>query len=373
MFFKFFLKTVHIKFDQMRKKDVSYNNFREPRISLKSTQAWVLSTIFAIIFTIIIWVLSPNLNSFLATLLPDKGAAWYFWKLPTRNPSSMLIVWILYLAHQFSIWGAIYWARNNLSGKPPSKTLTLYNIATLAINALFVILHLVETHVLFDGLAQDVPIWTSQGSVIIMLVVVLIIENRRRGFFLGKKIQRPFTSEVILFFQKNHMYVFAWALIYTFWFHPMAADLQLLSGFIYMFFLFTQMSLAWTQIHLDARWVIFLESYVTIHAFIVAVYNTLQHGSPEMWPMFFAGFAFMFIFTYQYGLKIDKKIRMLLIGIYLLFVVWLYMPTPIGFGRELSYLTRLEVLWIPIILYLLALVFGGGIYLNKRVPKRRNL
>lgn len=162
------------------------------------------------------------------------------------------------------------------------------------------------------------------------------------------------------------MYVFAWALVYTFWFHPMAADPQLLSGFIYMFFLFTQMSLAWTWIHFEARWIIFLESYVAIHAMIVAIYNTLQHGSSEMWPMFFAGFAFMFVFTYQYGLKLNKRISMLITGIYLLFVSWLYLPEPIGWGRELVYLTRLEVLWIPIILYLLALVFGGGTYLIKR-------
>ena len=159
------------------------------------------------------------------------------------------------------------------------------------------------------------------------------------------------------------------ALVYTFWFHPLAVDPQLLSGFIYMFFLFTQMSLAWTWVHLEVRWIIFLESYVAIHALIVAIYNTLQHGSPEMWPMFFAGFAFMFVFTHQYGLRLDRKIRMLIIGIYLLFVSWLYLPGPFGFGRELGYLTRLEVLWIPIILYILSLVFGGGIYLIKGARK----
>lgn len=333
--------------------------------SFSASQAWIASTFFSVIFIVIIWILGSNLEPFLRTLLPDKGAAWYYWKLPVRNPQSMLIVWILYLAHQFSIWGAIYWAQRNLSGRPPSKTLTKYNIITLAINAAAIILHLAETHILFDGLAQDVPIWTSQGSVIIMLVVVLIIENRRRGLILGRKIERPLTVEVTRFFRQNHMYIFAWALVYTFWFHPMAVDPQLLSGFIYMFFLFTQMSLAWTWIHLEARWIIFLESYVAIHALIVAIYNTFQHGSPEMWPMFFAGFAFMFVFTHQYGLRLDRRIRMLIIGVYLLFVSWLYLPGPFGFGRELVYLTRLEVLWIPIILYLLALVFGGGIYLLK--------
>ncbi|MCW3992470.1 MAG: hypothetical protein NWE79_07155 [Candidatus Bathyarchaeota archaeon] len=324
------------------------------------------SIVFSVAFIVVIWILGPKLQPFLDTLLPDKGASWYYWKLPTRNALSMLIVWILYLAHQFSVWGAIYWARRNLSGKPPSSTLNRYNVASFVINALFVVLHLAETHLLFDGLAQDVPIWTSQGSVIIMLVVVIVIESRRRGLILGRRLERPFTPGVTRFFRENHMYVFAWALVYTFWFHPMAVDPQLLSGFIYMFFLFTQMSLAWTRIHLDSRWIVFLESYVAIHALIVAVYNTLQHGSSDIWPMFFAGFAFMFVFTQIYGLKIGRKIRLAITGAYILFVAWLYLPGPLGLGRELAYLTRLEVLWIPMILYLLALVFGGGVYLFRR-------
>ena len=31
-----------------------------------------------------------------------------------------------------------------------------------------------QTHIWYDGLAQDVPIWTSQFSVIIMLVIILL-------------------------------------------------------------------------------------------------------------------------------------------------------------------------------------------------------
>jgi hypothetical protein len=234
-------------------------------------------------------------------------------------------------------------------------------------NLVFMVLHLVETHLLFDGLAQDVPIWTSQGSVILMLVFILIIENRRRGLIIGRKIEKPFTAEVTGFFRGIHMYIVSWALVYTFWFHPMAVDPQLLSGFIYMFFLFTQMSLAWTWVHLDKRWIVFLESYVALHGMIVAVYNTLQHGSFDMWPMFFTGFAFMFIFTYQFALDISRKINIGIIGAYVGFLVWLYLPEPMGYGRGLEYLMRAEFLWIPLILYLLALVFAGLVYIGRKV------
>jgi hypothetical protein len=53
-------------------------------------------------------------------------------------------------------------------------------------------------------------------------------------------------------------------MIYTFWFHPMATNPQLLSGFFYMFLLFTQLMLAWTPLHLDKRWIVLFESYVAI-------------------------------------------------------------------------------------------------------------
>jgi hypothetical protein len=336
---------------------------------IKAVNAWKIAILVSIAFAGLIWIIGPNLNKYIDILLPDQGASWYYWKLPERSPNSMLIVWTLYLLHQIGSWGGIYWAQKNLTGKISSRVLTRYNVFMLTWNTVFMFLHLVETHLLFDGLAQDVPIWTSQGSVILMLVFVLIIENRRRGLILGKRIDKPLNVQVTGFVRRIHMYVVAWALVYTFWFHPMAVDPQLLSGFLYMFFLFTQMSLAWTWVHLDVRWIIFLESYVAIHALIVAVYNTIQHGSLDMWPMFFGGFAFMFVFTYQFGLRLSRRVNLSIIGAYFLYLFWLYAPTPFGYGRGLEFLMRAEFLWIPIILYLLSLLFGGVIYLAQKIAK----
>jgi hypothetical protein len=334
-------------------------------------QAWYGGIAFAVLFTVIIWFVGPNLIRFTSILLPDQGATWYYWKLPERNSTGMLITWGLYLAHQFSIWWTIYWAQNNLKEfrARPSPTLTKYNLWSLGINAVFITLHLVQTQLTFDGLAQDVPIWTSQGSVIIMLAEVLILENGRRGFIVGKKLGRPFTPRVVAFIRRSHQYVFAWAFVYTFWFHPMAVDPQLLSGFLYMFLLFLQVSLAYTEVHLWKRWIVTLESYVALHAFVVAVYNTLQHGSPDMWPMFFAGFAFMFVFTYQYAIGLSKRGEQLVTVFYALFLVWLY--APFGLNRGFEYLQRAEFLWIPIILYLLAIAIAGGVYIAQSLVKKK--
>lgn len=138
----------------------------------------------------------------------------------------MFIVWALYLGHQFSIWAAIYCGQRDIAGFRSSSIwgLPKYSLTALAINVVFVFLHLVQTHLWFDGLAQDTPILTSQGSVIIMLAIVLFLENPRRGLFVGRKAGKPFTAQVTGFFRRTHRYIIAWALVYTFWFHPMATD-----------------------------------------------------------------------------------------------------------------------------------------------------
>ena len=324
--------------------------------SKPAVYVWLGSIIFAVLFTILIWLLGSNLNHFTATLLPINNINHYYWKLPARNFWTMAIVWALYISNQLLIWGVIYWAQKNLTKEKinPTYDLTKYNVAVLSITLFFIFLHLIQTHIWFDGLAQDVPIITSQGSVILMLAIALVLLNPVQGLFLGKKAGKPFTARVTEFIKHTHMYIISWALIYTFWFHPMATDPQLLTGFFFMFLLFTQMALAYTKVHLDMRWIVVLQSWVAIHALFVAVYNTLYFGNTDMWPMFFSGFAFMFVFTYMYALNVKKNTKLLVTAAYILLVAFIYIPVPYGFGRDPSFLFRLEFLWIPIVLYGLA-------------------
>ena len=326
--------------------------------------AFLVSVIFSITFVILAWVLGPLLRRF--ELGPDLGAAWYYWQLPEPTIIGQLIVWLFYLGHQFSLWLLIYWAQRNVSKLREQSRygLTTYNWLALIINGFFIYLHLFQTHIWYDGLAQDVPIWTSQGSVIVMLAFLLIMQNRQRGLILGKKAGKPITREVARVFMKIHMYVFSWALVYTFWFHPMDSDPQLLTGFLYMFLLFTQVSLSYTKFHLDKKWIILLEGFVGIHALVVAINNTIMLGSSDMWPMFLSGFLFMVVFTYLYGLKIKSNIRWIIFLAFAGFLLWIYLP--FGYGRDFSYLLRMEVLWIPIVLYALAYLFAGIVYLIQR-------
>lgn len=334
----------------------------------KAKYVWIFGVVFAFTFVFLIWLLAPNLKHFTDTLIQRNNIDWYYWKLPTRNFLTMNAVSALYLANQISIWAIIYLAQKNSYGLRciGKNGIAKYTLFSLAVTVTFVFLHLIETQALFDGLAQDLPIITSQGSVIVLLSIVLIIENQRRGLFLGIKAGKPFTASVAAFFRSSHKYIFAWAMIYTFWFHPMVGDPQLLSGFFYMFLLFTQMILAWTSLHLNKRWIIFLEFYVAIHAVIVAVWNFNFFGGTQIWPMFFSGFAFMFIFTYMFAFKTNKKIYGFFVALYIAFLFWLYLPNPYGFGRPIQNLVMLEFLWIPIILYGLAGIFAVLAYLKIR-------
>ena len=72
-----------------------------------------------------------------------------------------------------------------------SNSLRSANYLALGVNSFFVVLHLVQTHLWHDGLAQDVSIWSALGSVVVMLVWVLLMENPRRGLFFGRKIGFP--------------------------------------------------------------------------------------------------------------------------------------------------------------------------------------
>ncbi|KAF2956320.1 hypothetical protein [Marinitoga sp. 38H-ov] len=262
--------------------------------------------------------------------LEDQGASWYYWKLPHANFLSRITSWGGYLLHQITIWFLTFTAL-----KKPDKREKALNWLYIS-NIIFVLLHFIQTHLFYDGIAQDVPIWTSQYSVIVMLVILLFMLEEKRGLFFGKKI--GIKKEYINNVKKWHGIYISWAIIYTFWFHPMEGDIGLLLGFIYMFLLFIQLSMIFTPLHANIYWITLLESFVTIHSLSIALQN-----NQEIWPMFLIGFLFMFVMTYQYGLKLKKSVYIINWILYIPLVISLYYFR--GFNK------LYELLFIPSALY----------------------
>lgn len=288
--------------------------------------------------------------------LPDTGAAWYYWRLASPTFWSHATAWGLYLTHQITIWGLIYYAQTHVRGY--TNGLHRINWIALGANAVFIFLHLLQTQVWYDGLAQDVSIFSSQGSVIVLLVWVLLMENPRRGLAFGKK--APISQEIIRFARKYHGYFFAWATIYTFWYHPMENTPGHLIGFLYMFLLLLQGSLFFTRVHLNRWWTLTLEVMVLVHGTLVAV----MQGN-GLWPMFAFGFGGIFVITQMHGLGLSRLWRWLILAVYVVATLAVY--SRIGWAR------LNEIIRIPLIDYLavfiLAGLFGAGLWVARRLRR----
>ncbi len=301
--------------------------------------------LISLLFVAVIGLLGSRLDSI--ELLPDQGASWYYWKLPERLFWPSLTAWAFYLTHQILVWIFIFLAQFK-----DKKKREKYRNLLIVTNLVFIALHILQTHIWYEGLAQDVPVMSSQGSVIVMLVLIIIMDSQRRGIFFGKKIGKlPLIGNIqepVQWIRKYHGYFVAWAIVYTFWYHPTVATTGHLIGFFYMFLLFIQMSMIYTPVHMNKYWMFTLEVLVLFHGTLVAIGQ-----QNNMWPMFLFGFATMAVVTQIYGLNLKKWQLHTIQGIYLLAVIVVFG----GFTGHRTIGEVHQVLWIPIIEYLLVFVF----------------
>jgi len=250
----------------------------------------------------------------------DCYSRWYYWQLPQDQADavSRVVVWVLYALHQIGHWVLIWFAQQHKKEMLENKEevyvskLRWYNWALVGVTWLFHILHLVQTHTTYDATAKDVVIQASQGSVIMMLVFILLIEYRDRGLVFGwpnqwsddavaKKLR--LTPEPIEYVRKYHGYAFSWAVIFTFWYHPMENTYGHVLGFCHTFLVMIQGSLIYQKIHLNKYFRFLLETWVLFHGFAVAVMVAKGEWWDEMAPfMFGIGFGTLVFVTQLYGL-----------------------------------------------------------------------
>jgi hypothetical protein len=307
---------------------------------------------FALLFSALVWWG----NQFVAdtVLLEDQGASWYYWKLPQPSFWTRATAWGGYLAHQLSFWGLIYYAQSRV--KKYAKGMHKINYIALGMNAFFILLHFLQTQFFYDGLAQDVSIWSSQASVAILLIWVLLMENRRRGMFWGKPVS--ISKEIIDFARKYHGYFFAWATVYTFWYHPMVFTSGHIVGFFYMFLLLLQGSLFLTRIHINRWWTLFQEVLVLIHGTIVAV----MQGN-QIWPMFAFGFGGVFVITQMHGLRLKEWVKYIVLLVYLAAAGIVY--------NQRGWAQLNEIIRIPLIDYLAVFILAGLLWLVMRAFRKK--
>ncbi|MGB7339262.1 MAG: hypothetical protein WBC91_10260 [Phototrophicaceae bacterium] len=261
---------------------------------VKATNAVNWGIIFAVIVSFAIFGFGTLLSGFTIAIEPEGNGFFYEWQLASPTFWSTGSAWLLFVLHTFAIWGTIYWAQEK-SNRKYTSTLKPFNFIAIAINIVFIFAHYAQTIVFYDGIAQDLPSWTSQGAVIMMLFVIMMMENRRRGMFFGKKLS--FKKEFYDWLRNYHGYAFSFAVIYTFWFHPMIPTIGHVLGFVHVIIVMLQGSLMFTRVHTNRKWIFLNEILVLPHAALVA----MGQGGDIIY-MFLWGFLTIFVVTQMHGL-----------------------------------------------------------------------
>jgi len=311
---------------------------------------WFVSLGIAVVAAASILTLAPFLDDI--AFEPDQGFNWYFWKRPDPNIWSRLSVWGSYVLHQLFIWGIIVWVKTHGDKVKNRNFMHPINWICLAGTAFFVALHYLQTKYFYDGLGQDLPVITSQGSVIILLVIVLLMEAPRRGLFFGSG--KNLFSSIRPILIRYHGYYFSWAVTFTYWYHPMETTYGHIIGFLYTFLLFIQASFVFTRVHSNRFWTFFLEISVLIHGVIVAVI-----AGQEFWAMFAFGFLFLVVVTQMHGLGLSRTWKWIIASASIATTMFVY--------SERGWEKINEIFRIPIIDYALVFLFGGVLILSKRI------
>jgi hypothetical protein len=270
--------------------------------------------------------------------LPRKHDFWYPWQLPDATVWTRLSAWVPYTVHQVAIWFLI--ARARQARPKYIFGLHRFNVWALGINAFFLVLHVAQTKLFYDGLAQDVHESTAFGSVTLMLFLIMLMENRRRGLFLGYRIPQLTTAGDTV--RRYHGYYFSWAIIYTFWYHPIEMTPGHLAGFAYMSMLLLQSSLFFTRYHTNRWWTMFLEVSFALHGALVAWY-IMNQGEHAFWSMFAFGGVMTFLLVQLHGLGLSRPRKWVLAAPFIAVLVIFY-------GIYPEYLIGL--FRIPLIMYI---------------------
>ena len=310
--------------------------------------------LFASTATLLIAVTAGNLARF--QIVGQTRPFAYPWRLVESDALARVTAWCGYALHNTVTWYLIWYAKAN-KGRF-TGTFDKFNWLMAVNHVVFFLLHLLQTHLYYDGLAVDVPEITAMGSMVMMLMVVVILKNPSRGLFWGKRLS--VTARLGTILREYHGYMFSWALVYTFWYHPTTDTTGHLWGFFYILLLIWQSVLIFNRGHLNRWWRLSLELLVIPHGAFVAAEQ--PYG---LWSMFVFGFGSVFVLIQMHGLPLHRRTRKALLVVYVVATFCTY-----------ALLGRLavihEVLRIPVIYYLVVLFIALPFYLYEKLRLVQN-
>jgi hypothetical protein len=281
----------------------------------------------------------------------------YRWISLNPSTTGRILAWAGYSVHQLGLWTCIYMAQRQRLAY--GAALRPVNWTALGVNGGGVLLHYLHTRRYYDGLAADVPEGTALGSVAFMLMLTLVLEAPRRGLAFGtRRVGLP--KELIQLVRRYHGYIFTWAIVYTFWYHPMEPRAGHVLGFFHTMLLLIQASLPFTRAHLNQRWTAALEVMVLPHSVTTAIMNRNRLA-----PMFAFGFTGMGLIAQMHGLGLSKRVKL---GAYLA-----YGAALLGYyGRRGELRQAINVLRVPALEYGIVGILAALTLLWRAASRRPN-
>ena len=210
----------------------------------------------SIILGLLVYGLSSLLDRFNRIYSPNVDADCVI-KHP--NTLSHLFIWSLYISHQVFHWSMLYYAQNYL--KQSSRKIHPFHYWMAGMNLVFVLLHLIQTHVTYDGLVCSHLIHDHSLLWILWFILALsihIVESDRRGFFLCYSFFH--SPKLVKFAKKTLWLLFSAVILFNFWNYPL--DVNHNSGLVVQvleLFFIAYSCLARTSFHENKYWLLWLE------------------------------------------------------------------------------------------------------------------
>jgi NAD(P)H-flavin reductase len=250
--------------------------------------------------------------------LKTKTATKYAYRLKEPTLVQYASPWVGYAVHQL----LVLWVLARAFREQPKYEMRLrwFNWHMLAVQALGFALKMAQQWLFYNGLSETLPLGFGTGTVFLFLVIVMVMYIPVRGLFFGYGANWAWTQECTDFFRTYHGFVIAVMIVNDFWYHPFESTIGHLCGIFNDMMLLGQMVLIYTPAHLNKYWCLLMETFVLVHAALIAL-NRGGAGQPGSF-----GFAYFFILvvTQMHGMGWSKLVRMAIGLVFLTSILIVY-------------------------------------------------
>ena len=169
------------------------------------------------------------------------------------------------------------------------------------------------------------------AAVFLALTVALLMQQTERGIVFGFSLNSQTLTLLTNVVRRFHGYVFIWAIVFTFWYHPVEAGIEHLSGFFIILLFTIQACLMYTTAHLGVVWRTLLELQMLFHAVLAEIHRTHR----DIWKMFVSGSLAVFVITQMHAFPLTFLNKSVISLAYILLLYFLYYRSSKGRWKEI--------------------------------------